>query len=79
MSWKLTRHARRRIEQRGIEVESILAALETPRRLPQRCKRGTVLHYDKSSRVAVVVSENNATILTAYKISRSQLKKKYSR
>lgn len=70
-AYLLTHHARRRIQQRGIAVEEVLAALEG-RRVPRGRK---ILHYDRHSRCGLIVEPRDRAIVTVYRLTRSQAKR----
>ena len=76
--YRLTNHARRRIRKRKINPMAVLAALDG-RRLATITKRGTVLYYDRTSRVCVVVDPRTNSILSAYRLTKATMKRNFSR
>lgn len=72
----LTNHAARRLRERGLTDDELAGAL-AGRAYKQQ--NGYTLHYDPSSRVAVVINPQAGVLITAYRLQRKQLKRHYSR
>jgi hypothetical protein len=72
----LSNHAARRLRERRLTDEEIAGAL-AGRAYVQT--NGYTLHYDRSSRVAVVINPQAGVLITAYRLKRKQLKRHYSR
>ncbi len=72
----LTTHAARRLHERALTDDQLAAAL-AGRAYEQ--VNGYTLHYDRSSRCAVVLNPQTGALITAYRLQRKQLKRHYSR
>lgn len=73
--YKLSLHARRRIEQRNLTVEELLAALNG-RQIIQRS--GTVLFCDPLTRCAVVIDLKAMAVVTALRLKPSKYRRLFS-
>lgn len=69
-------HAARRIQARGLTTTEIAAAL-AGREFRQI--NGYTLHYDRTSRCAVVLNPDSGLLVTAYRMKKQQLKRHYSK
>lgn len=76
MSRKMTPHAARRLRERGLTDTEIAAAL-AGRAFQQ--VNGYTLHYDRTSRCAVVINPQGGLLVTAYRMKKKRLKRHYSR
>ncbi len=76
-AYRLTGHAKRRIEKRQLCPLTILATLESGREF--KLLKGLVLRYDAHSRYAVVLNPTTRTIVTAFRMRKGQLKRRFSR
>ena len=70
-AYRITHHARRRMAQRNIAVEEVLAALNG-RRVPRGRK---ILHYDRHSRCGLVVQPHERVIVTVMRLTKRQAKR----
>jgi len=76
MPYVLSIHAQQRIAQRGLAPEQLAAAL-AGRAFEQL--NGCLAYFDRSSRCLVVVNPETQDVVTAYRLKRKQLKRRYSR
>ena len=76
MPYALTSHAVARIAARGLGAPPLAAALDGG---GVRQRNGHILFRDSRSRCAVVVDPQAQTIVTAYRLTRMQMKRHYSR
>jgi len=72
----MTKHAARRLLERGLSDDEIAAAL-AGRGYKQT--NGFMLYLERGGRVAAVVDPQSATLITAYRLRKSQIKRHYSR
>lgn len=72
----ITNHAARRLHERGLSNDDLAAAL-AGRAYKQQ--NGNTLHYDRSSRCAVIFDPQVGEVITAYRLQRKQIKRHYSR
>lgn len=72
----MTKHAARRLLERGLSDDEIAAAL-AGRGFEQT--NGFVLYLERGGRVAVVIDPQCGTLITAYRLRKSQIKRHYSR
>jgi len=75
-AYRLTKHAQRRIKERRLKVEWLLAALDG-RKCSQR--DGTMLFCDPKSRCALIIVREEMLIVTAVRISERRFKKLFGR
>ena len=73
MPYQLTKHARRRIAERGLQPEHVYAAVFSGRRV--RRGRDRELRYDSHSRCAVLVCTQEPVIVTAMRLTKRQAKR----
>ena len=76
MPYAISDHAMTRIAARGLDAEQLAAAL-AGRAYPQH--NGNVLYRDPRSRCAVVVDPRSERVVTAYRLTKRQMKQRYSR
>lgn len=72
----MTSHAARRLHERGLSDDEVAAALAGR---SYRQINGNTLYIDPASRVAVVINPQSNTLITAYRLRKSQIKRHYSR
>lgn len=76
MPYVLSSHAVTRIDERDLSADHLAAALAG------RCFRqqnGNLLYRDPRSRCAVVIDPRSQRVVTAYRLTRRQMKQRYSR
>lgn len=66
-AYSMTNHARARMLERRIDPVHAVQALQTP---PYIKSDGTIHYYDKRTRVKVIVSTEDHSIITVYKAAR---------
>jgi hypothetical protein len=76
MCYTISQHARQRIAERGLDAACLAAALDG-RAFEQA--DGHVGYCDPRSRCLVVIDPQSAVVVTAYRLQRKQLKRRYSR
>lgn len=72
--FRLTHHVRRRIKQRHIPTEAFYDALFNGRRVRRRKQRNREIRYDRTTRWAVVVDPLDLVIITAYRLTKRQVR-----
>lgn len=76
MPYKLSEHAISRIAIRGLSADDLAAAL-AGRVFTQ--KNGNLLFRCSRSRCAVVIDPRSGRVVTAYRLTKRQIKRRYSR
>jgi len=76
MPYTISEHARQRIAERALPAEHLAAALDG--RAYEQAD-GHVGYCDPRSRCLVVIDPQDAVVVTAYRLKRKQLKRRYSR
>ena len=76
MCYRISQHAMQRIEQRNLSAEELIAALDGRRFLQAN---GTTVFLDPHTRCAVVIDLAAMYVLTAFRLKRGKLKRRYSR
>ena len=74
--YTLTPHAYLRIQERNITPDELAGALAS-RVLPHQ--HGTQMHFDRSSRLAIIFNPQSHQIVTVFRLQRKQVKKWCSR
>lgn len=75
VAYRISAHAKRRIRQRRLRVEWLLAALDGKR---ARLIDGTLVLCDPVSRCAIYINEQRMLIITAMRLHPSKYKRIYS-
>jgi len=76
MPYTLSSHAQQRIAERGLDAEQLAAALAGSE---YEQINGHIGFLDRSSRCLGVVNPETQDVVTAYRLKRKQLKRRYSR
>jgi len=76
MPYTLSIHAQQRIAERGLVAEQLAAALAGSE---YEQINGHIGFLDRRSRCLVVVNPSTGDVVTAYRLKRKQLKRRYSR
>jgi len=76
MPYTLSSHAQQRIAERGLDAEQLAAAL-AGRAFEQI--NGHIGYLDRRSRCLVIANPDTGDVVTAFRLKRKQLKRRYSR
>lgn len=76
MTYTLTPHAKRRLQQRNITDDDVAGALVAP---IYEHHHGTQMHFDRATRLALIFNPVNRQIVTVFRLKAKQVKRWCSR